>query len=207
MAPKAQPQTRDRPSTEKAIVAAAMTIVAEEGFAQLGVNAVARKAGCDKQLIYRYFGGADGLIDAIGLHLAGWVSERLAPIAALPPPSSYRELIERFVLGYLQALQADPLMQKIVAWEIAAPSPQIVRLGEARSKAMRAWVTSIRGGVEPPAGVDVAAINAILIAAVHQLVLAGAASQRFTGMSLRTDADWARVRAALTAMIRAVLKA
>lgn len=200
-----RPQGRDRRATEKGIVDAAMALVAGEGFAGLGINAVARRAGCDKQLIYRYFGGLDGLVEAIGAGLATWVSERLAPIAALPPPASYRELVERFVLGYLHALRGDPLMQKIVAWEVAAPSPEVQRVADARSKAMRAWVAAIRGDFVPPIGVDVPAMNAILLAAVHHLVLAGAASGRFAGQSLRTEADWDRIRTALSQIIRAMV--
>ena len=35
----------------------------EKGFASVGVNAIASAAGVDKQLIYYYFGGLDGLIN------------------------------------------------------------------------------------------------------------------------------------------------
>ena len=56
---------RNRAGTERAIFIAARTLLAEEGFQGFGVNAVARRAGCDKQLIYRYYGGLNGLIDAI----------------------------------------------------------------------------------------------------------------------------------------------
>ncbi|MFN6986979.1 MAG: TetR/AcrR family transcriptional regulator, partial [Rhizobium oryzihabitans] len=69
-------RVKDRAATEKAIFNAARSLLAEEGFQGFGINAVARRAGCDKQLIYRYFGGLDGLIEAIGEDLGSWVKDR-----------------------------------------------------------------------------------------------------------------------------------
>ena len=77
-----QRQTRDRARTEAAILSAAERQLADGGFTAFGVNAIARAAGCDKQLIYRYFGGLDGLADAIGRQLA----ERGRDAA--PPPAT-----------------------------------------------------------------------------------------------------------------------
>jgi AcrR family transcriptional regulator len=75
-------QTRNRARTEAAILAAAEMLLAERGFTAFGVNAIARAAGCDKQLIYRYFGGLDGLAEAIGRKLAGRGQQ------TSPPPAS-----------------------------------------------------------------------------------------------------------------------
>ena len=72
---------RDRSATSARILKAATELLAEGGFQNFGVNAVARRAGCDKQLIYRYYGGMDGLVDAIGGELARW--NRRCPSAAI----------------------------------------------------------------------------------------------------------------------------
>lgn len=46
--------------TEKRLLEAVSKIIEEEGFTQIGINRIAKKAQCDKVLIYRYFGGLDG---------------------------------------------------------------------------------------------------------------------------------------------------
>lgn len=52
---------RDRVRTEERILAAVGAILAEAGGSRrIGVNAVAARAGVDKVLIYRYFGGLEG---------------------------------------------------------------------------------------------------------------------------------------------------
>lgn len=196
------PSTRDRPRTEALIRAAAREVLAETGFQGFGVNAVARRAHCDKQLIYRYFGGIEGLVDAIGADLATWIEDSLAPDSALPP-ESYSQLSERLILGFLDAFRANRLIQQIALWELADPSPLVARLTQSRSAAMLRWMARARGDLSPPAGFDSAALNALLIAALQQLVLSGAATGSFAGLDLRSDADWMRVRAAAVRMIRA----
>jgi len=196
---------RDRTRTEAAIVAAARDVLAEAGFQGFGVNAVARRAGCDKQLIYRYFGGLEGLVDAIGVEIAGWLGDSLA--AGGDPPASYAELAERLILGFLEALRGNVLVQRIAAWEIADPSPLVARLTQARGVALVRWMARTRGDLVPPASVDAPALNIFLIAAVQQLVLSGAAVGSFSGVGLATEADWDRVRAAAVRIVRAVYAA
>jgi AcrR family transcriptional regulator len=190
---------RDRNTTARLIIEAARLVLAEDGFLNFGVNAIARRAGCDKQLIYRYFGGLDGLVDALGEHLANWLVERL-PLE--PRPVSYGALIERMALGYLEALRGDRLVQKMVAWEVSDGSPHVRRLTEARSRAMLQWGALAIGTLKPPENVDAAAANGLIIAGVQHLVLAAATTGQFAGMALETEVDWDRVRRAVVALTR-----
>ena len=199
-APTAQP-ARDRPRTEALIRAAARDVLAETGFQGFGVNAVARRAGCDKQLIYRYFGGLEGLVDAIGADVATWLEDSLAA-APTPAPASYAQLSERLILGFLDAFRANRLVQQIALWELAAPSPLVARLAQARSAGLIRWMARARGDLARPTGVDAPALNALLIAALQQLALSAAATGAFAGLNLSTDADWTRVRETATAVIR-----
>jgi AcrR family transcriptional regulator len=56
--------SRDSARTRDRLIDAATEVVRSNGLAALGVNAVARKAGVSKVLIYRYFGSLDGLLRA-----------------------------------------------------------------------------------------------------------------------------------------------
>ncbi len=195
---------RDRESTRQLILDAARAQLVEHGFQGLGVNAVARRAGCDKQLIYRYFEGLDGLVAALGDEIAASLQQRLQPLSALGRPSSYREFVERLALGLLQALRDDAPMQRIVAWELSDASPLVRSLTAARSRSLQAWMRQTRGDLQPPAGVDAPACNAFLIAAIQQLVLAAAGTGEFAGMALRTDADWERVRSLIKQLVASI---
>jgi AcrR family transcriptional regulator len=199
-----QALVRDRSATTERILRAACELLAEGGFQNFGVNAVARRAGCDKQLIYRYFGGMDGLVEAIGRELAGWVEEKMPETGSGGFLLTYGDLVERLLLLFMDALRSDPLMKKIIAWEISESSPQVRRLAEARSKALAAWIDRVRAGMQPPKGSDPAALNAVLIGMVQHIVLAGESGGRFAGLPLETGKDWERVASAIRKLVRGV---
>ena len=198
------PRPRNRDDTRAAILSAAQALIAEEGFSGFGINALARRSGFDKQLIYRYFGGLDGLVDALGEALADWVATHLEPLMTRDPGPGYGDLLEAVLHAYLDALRADSLMQKLVAWELSDPSPHVRRLADQRARAMGELVARLRGDRMPAPDVDTPALNALLIAAVQHLVLAGATSGRFSGLALADDADWTRVKVTLSRVVRAL---
>lgn len=191
---------RDRSRTEEAIIAAARDVLVEKGFGAWGVNAIARAAGCDKQLIYRYFGGLDGLAEALGIDVARAIEESLSAAPA-QPASSYAELVAGLLDTLVEVLRSNPLMQRIIAWELSEPNALTQSFAQARGRALGDWVARLRGELAPPPGVDAPAINAVLIAAVQQLVLGGATLKNFAGLPLNEEADWDRARLAIRAIV------
>ncbi|MCR9142999.1 MAG: TetR/AcrR family transcriptional regulator [bacterium] len=69
---------RNRAATRERLLGAAEQLLIKKGFQAMGVNAVAARAGIDKVLIYRYFGGFDGLLESIANEREIW------PELALP---------------------------------------------------------------------------------------------------------------------------
>ncbi len=195
---------KDRAATAARILAAGKAVLADDGFRAFGINAVARRAGCDKQLIYRYFGGLDGLMEAIGGDLGDWVKTHIPEDSGGMFLLTYGDLMERLSLLYLDALRSDPLVRQIAAWELAEETEQVRRLSEARSKALAGWLDRMRGSMAPPKGADTSTLNALVIAAIQQMVLASVTSGRFAGVSLKTEKDWDKVRAALKRLVHGV---
>ncbi len=195
---------RDRQATEARILAAAKRVLAEDGFKLFGINAVARRAGCDKQLIYRYFGGLSGLLEAIGSDLGSWVKDHIPEDSGGMFLLTYGDLMERLALLFLDALLADPLVRQIAAWELAEESEPVRKLSEARSKALASWIERMGGSLQPPKGVDATVTNALIIASIQQMVLASVTSGRFAGISLKTGKDWDKLRSALKRIVHGV---
>ncbi|UWU16355.1 TetR/AcrR family transcriptional regulator [Rhizobium sullae] len=202
--PVPEKRVRDRAATERAILDAAKSLLAEEGFQNFGINAVARRAGCDKQLIYRYYGGLNGLVEAIGADLGTWVRDRIPEDAGGMFLLTYGDLMERLALLFLEALRDDPLMRRIVAWEVSDNTEQVRRLAESRSKALSQWLERMKGSLTPPKGIDAAAVNAILIAAIQHLVLSASAGGQCAGLALKSAKDWEKAATALKRIVRGV---
>ncbi|KQQ46610.1 TetR family transcriptional regulator [Rhizobium sp. Leaf311] len=197
-------RVKDRAATEKAIFAAAKSLLAEEGFQGFGINAVARRAGCDKQLIYRYFGGLEGLVAAIGADLGSWVKERIPEDTGGMFLLTYGDLMERLAIYYIEALRSDPLVCKIIAWEVSENTPQVKQLADARAKALAKWLDRMRGSLQAPKNVDTAAVNAVIFAAIQHLVIAGGTNGQFAGVALKNEKDWDKIGTAVKRIVRGV---
>ncbi|HSH08829.1 MAG TPA: helix-turn-helix domain-containing protein [Oceanipulchritudo sp.] len=70
---------RNRQLTESRIREAAMDLLGRAGFESWGVNAIAREAGVDKVLIYRYFSSLEGLLEALVEETRFWPDPEALP--------------------------------------------------------------------------------------------------------------------------------
>lgn len=186
------PPTRDRAATKRAIIDAAAGLLADRGFAALNVQAVAEAAGVDRKLVYRYFGGVEGVVERLGAE-ARWT---LGEAAGQTGAGDYGSAVAQLVLAYGRALAGDPVLRGLTAWETVEDAPVLRALDASRSAAMQTWTAQRLAGVPRPAGVDVAAVNAVLIAAIQMLALRRALERPFAGMTL-DDAGWVRIEAAV----------
>lgn len=186
-------RSRDSAATIERIKAATIRLLAEKGFTGVGVNAVATAAGVDKQLIYYHFGGLDGLIRQLGGELAQWIGEPLQLVQGEP----YGLAMRRLLAAYADALRANTLVQRLLAWELVAPTEALQELEQARSKAMLPWVMQLRSASPPPADLDTPAINAVLLAAVNYLALREHSVGSFAGVEFRSPEGAARIARAL----------
>ncbi len=114
-----QTKTRNRQGTEHKLLEAVGRLLSREGFASLGVNSVAREAGVDKVLIYRYFNGLAGLLRAFADSETFWPSieevlgERPTDLRAITPSDRWATGLVR----YAQALRRRPITREVITWE------------------------------------------------------------------------------------------
>ncbi len=193
---------RDRPATERRILEAAQAILTEEGPSGFGVNAVARAAGVDKQLIYRYFGGFEGLLGALGERLAQWWQDRLLEGAPATPPESYGDLIEMLARRLIRIMRTEPLALQCALWELSDTSGAVAALAAARSQALGAWMARTRGTLQPPPDVDAPAINAMIVSGVSYIVLANRTSGNVVGLATDDEATWIRIESAVRLLVQ-----
>ncbi len=164
--------SRSRLQTEQRILDAVGAILLEQGYPAIGVNAVARRAGCDKVLIYRYFGGFDELLLAFAETTTLWwevdeiITESAQEISAIALPNYLQTLLNR----YVAALESRPLALEIMAWEMSAQNPLIAALARLRSERGMELVRRIRASYDQPS-IDIGGILGVFGAAINYLVI------------------------------------
>jgi AcrR family transcriptional regulator len=200
-----QPGGRDRAATEERLLAAVGTVLARDGFGAVGVNAVAREAGVDKVLIYRYYGGLPGLLRAWGHSGRFWpsVDELLASRPGLlqqPAAQRWAAFFEHFI----DALRARPLTLEVMAAEIVERNALTAILEEERER----WgeqAFAVLGGSELARQPHLRHVTLLLVAGVQHLVLRGRRIRVFGGMDLQRDDDWAALKRSIAVLAAQVL--
>ncbi|MFT5657311.1 MAG: AcrR family transcriptional regulator [Gammaproteobacteria bacterium] len=163
---------RSRLQTEQKILQAVETLLLEQGFPAVGINSIARQAGCDKVLIYRYFDGLDGLLLAFAETTELWwtidevMSETTQETANLP----LHEFLQTLLKRHVSALQAKPVTLEIMAWEMSAQNNLTIALGRTRAERGMALIKKIRTHYPQPS-FDVGGILGVFGAAINYLVI------------------------------------
>jgi AcrR family transcriptional regulator len=90
-------------------------LVGEQGFHAVSIEAVARRAGITRPVIYGHFGDLDGLLEAMLDRESARALSQLADV--LPSPDAARDSKEALVAGlrgYLEAVRANPVTWRLV---------------------------------------------------------------------------------------------
>ncbi len=198
--------TRNRKATRRLLIKAVGELLAEKGFTGLGVNAVARQAGVDKVLIYRYFGGLQGLIKAFGQEGDFWPSiEEMAGgdiefFRRLP----LEEKLVAMGHNFLKGIRKRPLTLEVMAWEMVERNDlteelEIIR--ETRMLRFAELFLSTEG-----ARADLMAVVTIVGAGISYLACRARLVRWYNGIDLNGDVGWQRIETAVQQIVKGVIK-
>ncbi len=196
---------RDRAATELRIVAAVGEALSLDGFGGLGVNAIAKLAGVDKVLIYRYFGGLPELLKVYGQSGTFWprISDLLGdcPQQLLSLPLAQRYSL--FFNHFIDELRKRPLTLELLAQELSERNELTIILENERER-WGAEVAHVLGGGADDRDVDARSITLLLIAGVQYLLMRSRTIRTFGGVDVRSDAGWDQLKIGIRSMATAM---
>lgn len=200
-----EPPARNREATRGQLIKAVGEILAEKGFAALGVNAVARQAKVDKVLIYRYFDNLEGLTKAFAQEGDFWPSiEELAggDIAAFHLLPLEEKLI---ALGrnFMRGIRARPLTQEIMAWEMVERNKLTEELEKVREIQMLRFFEQFFS--KENSSSDLMAIMSIIGGGLSFLICRSRHIRWYNGVDLKSDEGWARIEGGVEQIIRKLM--
>lgn len=194
--------SRNRPRTEAKLREAVGALLVKGGFGALTPSAVAREAGVDKMLIYRYFGGLPGLVEAVANgpdffpsfeEVCGGDPDRLR---ALPVSERTAAVVD----AYAHLLMARPVVLELMVWELVERNELTAIMETAREEMGLKLARELFADSGSPGQVN--AVSALLGAAVTYLALRRRKIRWFNGVDLRSDQGWAELREAVRQMTR-----
>jgi AcrR family transcriptional regulator len=196
-------RNRSKEETKSRILQAVGRLLAESGFSSLGINAIAREAGVDKVLIYRYFTDLPTLLQAFGQE-----GDYLSPIIIPPELENAESLTDGLfhLLTYFQKeLQERPITQEIMRWELTENNELIRELIAVRYKVSGERLKFLDDKFGIPPDPDMTTITTILGAGIIYLILRSKISPAFAGLDFSTAEGWERIDAAISTILHAVL--
>ena len=180
------------------LLTAVGSIIREQGFGAVGVNAVARKAGVDKVLLYRYFGDLDTLLKEYVS-----VSDYYRTAASTVSPSidhftrkDIHKVGSQILLGQLRRLRESSDLQEIYRWELSVDNRLTRSLAEQREREGTALFATFAERIDFSKADLPAMISVILAGGIH-LILRTKSANVFNGVELGTPAGWQRIERAI----------
>ncbi len=205
MTKKQRLKIRDKQITSRRLISSVGSLLAKKGFRGMGVNAVAREAGVDKVLIYRYFGGLEGLIAAFGKEGDFWPSALelaggdLQKFSQMP----LDERLSVFASNFIDSLRKRPLTQAIMAWEIIEPNGLTEELERIREQSIIEFFQMFF--MKDQVQIDLQAIIMLIGAAISYLVIRSKNIDLFGGLDLGSEQGWERIEKAIETITHGVL--
>ena len=192
-------QIKNKAQTKTRILEAVEFILSEEGYRGLGINNIAKQAGVGKALIYRYFGGIEGVIEAYGETDAFWPSAReirgmsREEFSAL----SLRNRCKYIFRNFRSALEKRPNTVAIYAWEMAEKNDAVQSLIAERTQRSLDVVKEMLGQHQKEYSEYDYEIIALLSAALLHLTIREHMGSPFAGFDLKESRTWDRIEGAL----------
>ena len=176
---------KNREQTEEKILEAVGSIIENQGFEKVGINAIATEAGVSKMLIYRYFGGVEELIAQYLIQKDYWANTD----AAMINPEAVGDSIKSMFRRQVEQLRNDITLRRLYRWELSTNNQNIRQLRNRREEngcRLIKMVSALTGCPDA----QVAALASILSASISYLALLEGQCQSYNDICLQTDEGW-----------------
>ncbi len=198
---------RDKEATKQKLIDAVGAVILRDGFSAIGVNAVSKKAGVDKVLIYRYFNDLDGLLKAYVMQ-KDYFSNMAVITSEFDKFETGDDVIKfakKIFIGQLRDILENKELQEIILWELNTKN----EVTSAVAKEREVQGVSILDGVKKITGkskVDIPAAVTIILGGIYYIVLRSRQVDVFNGININSEVGWKRIEKSVENLIELTLR-
>jgi AcrR family transcriptional regulator len=195
---------RDRLQTEERLLAAVHDLISTEGFDQLRINRLAQQAKVNKILIYRYFGGLNGLLEAYYEKYKPIISTPLIDVKQLTGVTvdEFFDICTTHILDEFRHLRANPQAQEFLKNDLMAYKPGITNpLAARKEEQLRTMIDALGKLLHTQ---QARPISAILVSAMTMLTFMAQDKRTVFGVDLGTDDGWADIEKGVRSILKSI---
>ena len=149
MSPTQAAQTKRMSAEERReqLLDVAKVLVDESGFHGINIEAVARRAGITRPVVYNHFGDLDSLLEAMIEREGARGLAQLAEVIPSSPGDDPQEALIGALRGYLETVRADPITWRLVLMPPeGAPEVLRERITQGRDAIVAVLAELVRAG-------------------------------------------------------------
>lgn len=165
------------------VMVALEQLVIKYGFTNVKMFALTQEAKIQPQVFYKRYGTMDKLFEELAGKYDFWLNGvlNLSELSNLSP----REFFAKMLKVLYISLEEEPVMQKLLIWELSESNPVTRKTGGMRD-VMTTSLLAYYAGIFKSSGTDIKNVIAILFAGVYYLVLHRECSTLFS-VDFNTD--------------------
>lgn len=188
---------RDRERTKGKILKAVGEVIEQFGTEKVGVNLIARTAGVNKVLIYRYFESVDGLMEQYvksGEYVSTMGDDYIEGMGNIPAEERGKALTS-LMNTFLSDLRERKATRDLLRWEIGTGKTM---LSDARNQIATRIVDKIG---DLPNCSDTSALMAFLTAGIYYMTISSDYREKMIDVDLHSDEGWKRIENVIESII------
>jgi hypothetical protein len=175
---------KNKEATKKRIYEALEQIIKEGGVSAIGINNIAKTAGVDKVLIYRYFGGLGELLkDFIKQkdYFTNFIINEIS-LDKLKTGKSKKEFLKSVLLNQYNYIKGDTVFAEILIWELSVKNEITEYIAQERERVGLNNLKILSQKFKINSNFNV--ITSLLISGIYYLALRSKTVDDFNGIKL-----------------------
>ena len=198
---------RNKEQSKQKLIDAVGKIILRDGYKGIGINAIAKEALLDKVLIYRYFGGLDGLLREFATQKDFYMNIPEAILDAIENAEQpeLKDLIVRILTGQLRELLKNKELQEFMLWEMIEKNELTSAIANEREEKGYELNDLMKKKMNVQNN-ESDAVIALLVSGIYYLVLRSRTVDVFNGIGINSEKGWQQIENAIQLIVNSYFK-
>lgn len=189
MASSLKVKIRDKERTKVKILKAVGEVIEQYGTDKVGINLIARAAGVNKVLIYRYFGGVEGVMEQYVKtgEYTSTSSLEFIDNMEIPSQENRGKAWAGILLAAMDDLRERKATRDLLRWELGAGKPVLANV---RNEVANRMMDKVGKFKNYP---DTGALITLIMSGIYFIAVSADFRDKIMDVDLKSEEGWQRI--------------